>query len=343
MEGDRFPSPSEVVGHLLAVQSQEIGLAKWSVGMRTAEPREAAVEEALAKGEILRTHTLRPTWHYVLPSDIRWLMRLTGPRVKQMSVGRMRELSLDETQINAAYEVIRHSLEGGRHVTRAELADVLRSAGVAPDGQRFVYILMNAELDLVVCSGVPTPRKETYALLDERAPAGPEDAFDRDEALAMIARRFFTSHGPARVADLTWWSSLTTADVKRGLEANGTALEKLSVDGTDYWWAGGSDAPGPAVHAHLLQAFDELVVGYRNPRTEINVDGHLPRGVMYPPPWFNTIMLDGQAVGVWRRVAAGDGVVVETRPARELSAAEQAALDDAVERYRTFLGKPVRH
>jgi hypothetical protein len=344
VEGDRAASAPEVVRQLLCVQSQEIGLARWSIGMRMSSGLEADVEAALAAGDILRTHILRPTWHYVLPRDIRWLMRLTAPRVKAMSVGRMRELALDEHQLSTAYDVMRTALAGGNHLNRPELGELLRQVGLAPDGQRLAYIVMNAELDLLVCSGVPGPRKETYALVEERAPADlAEEPADRDQALSWLAQRFFGSHGPATVADLVWWSSLTTADIKRGLAAAAGDLEKVAVDGTDYWWAGGLDAPAPAERVHLLQAFDELVVGYRNPRTEMNVDALLPRGVMYPPPWFNTFLLDGQATGVWRRVAEKSGLVVETRAARPLSRAEAAAVEEGVERYAAFLAEPVEH
>lgn len=347
VEGASFESAAAVVGGLLAVQSQEAGLAKWSLGMRSAQGSEAAVDEALAEGAVLRTHILRPTWHYVLPADIRWLMRLTAPRVKRLSVGRWTQLALDASTFARACDAIARRLEGGRHATRAELADELDRAGVAREGQRLAWILMSAELDLLICSGAPRGRKETYALLDERAPAragadGADDA-DHDELLARLALRFFASHGPATAADLAWWASLTLTEARRGLAASAPQLERLTVDGTDYWWAGAPADARPSPRAHLLQAYDELIVGYRSPRDEINLERLAPAGVLPRPSFHSSILLDGQVVAFWRRLVAraGEGFIVETRPARALRPREQRALADAIARYQAFLDKPV--
>ena len=333
------------MGWLGAVQSQEYALARWSVGMRMAgrggaPAVESDVEAAIASGAILRTHILRPTWHFILPRDIMPVMRLTAPRIRlQTSTRVYQQLGLTDRQLARAHDLIGAALAGGRHQTRRELADVLVRGGVSVDGQRLAYIFYAAEFELLVCSGVPQGAKQTYALLDERAPEGRGDAtFERDRALAELTRRYFTSHGPATIADFTWWSSLTTADARRGLAENGSKLEKITVDGTDYWWAtdttSGKDDPSPT--AHLLQGYDEYVVGYRSPRTAITLDGFAPASALSRPPWLHGVFLDGQLIGWWRRGPVKEGFRVETRLLRDLTTREQSALQQAVERYSRF-------
>lgn len=326
----KLRSPAEVVGWLGAVQSQEYALAKWSVGMRLAQASESAVESAIASGAILRTHILRPTWHFVLPRDIRWITRLTAPRWAQVLTRRNTQLGLAPRDVDRALDLIRGALAGGKHLTRPELGAALAGGGIDPAGQRLAFIVMAAETALLVASGPG----QTYALLPGDAAA----PFDRDESLAELALRYFTSHGPATPRDFSWWSSLTVADARRGIAANPT-LEKLTVDGTDYYWAtdtaDGPDDPSPT--AHLLQGFDEYIVGYASPREPINLGGHGPHTALNTPSWLHAFVIDGQLCGWWRRVPAKDGVRVETRPLRQLLAREESALQEAVDRYATFM------
>ena len=74
-----FSRPDEVVDWLVAVQAQDYYGAQWALGIRMQNPSEAALEAAMTAGTILRTHVLRPTWHFVTPADIRWLLALTAP------------------------------------------------------------------------------------------------------------------------------------------------------------------------------------------------------------------------------------------------------------------------
>src|SRR3954453_21996617 len=228
--GAKLSSAAEVVSWLGCVQAQEYQLSKWSLGMRVGPSmHDADVDAALARGAILRTHILRPTWHFVAPDDIRTFMRLTGPRVLAGSAGRVRRLGRDGGQLNAAKDAIANALGRGKHLTRLELQAELERAGLHPDGQRIAYIVMDAEMELLIASGAPRGGKQTYALLDEWAPptARDKEPFDRDRALAELMLRYFTSHGPATIADFTWWSGLTAADTRRGLATNGSALESI--------------------------------------------------------------------------------------------------------------------
>lgn len=347
--GHKLRTPAEAVAWLGAVQAQEYSLAKWSLGTRVSgaatEVHDRDIDAALGRGEILRTHILRPTWHFVAPADIRQTMRLTAPRILSGSAHRLRSLELDDAQVGRASEVMARALQGGRQLTRPELQQELTAAGLRPVGQRIAYMVMAAEMACLIANGTPRPNgTHTYALLDEVAPPTPADRqpFDRDRALADLTLRYFTSHGPATIADFTWWCGINQADTKRGLAINGSALTSLEVAGQRYWWTGGESADRePSSGVHLLQAYDEYVVGYRSPRTPINVDGLAPPTVLRPPPFFNTIVAGGQVVGYWRRLNDGDGYRLETRMLRPLTRSEQRALTAEVARYSDFAQRPI--
>ncbi|HUP83586.1 MAG TPA: winged helix DNA-binding domain-containing protein [Candidatus Limnocylindria bacterium] len=332
LDGDQFAKPEQVVGWLGAVQSQEYQLARWSVGQRLkgAAASASAVESAIASGRILRTHILRPTWHFVLPRDIRWMMRLTGPRWAPVVTRRHMQLGIGPADYQRALDSMTAALAGGKHLTRPELGAAIERGGVNVDGQRLAFIVMAAETSLVLASG----SGQNYALL----PQDPAESFDRDEALKQMALRYFTGHGPATIADFTWWSTLTVADARRGIAAAGASLSKLTIEGTDYWLATDTaDGPSdPSPTFHLLQGYDEYVVGYRSPRDPINLERLGPHTALNTPSWLNGLFLDGQLIGWWRRVRGKAGASVETRLLRELSTREKSALGQAIDRYSTF-------
>ncbi|MEP7158212.1 MAG: winged helix DNA-binding domain-containing protein [Chloroflexota bacterium] len=344
LAGDKFGSAEDVVGWLGAVQSQEYPLARWSVGMRTGGLKERHVETAVAEGRILRTHVLRPTWHFILPRDIRWVMRLTAPRIVAVA-RRQVQLGLEAQQMARSFDLITDALAGGEHLTRRELGAAIARGGISIDGQRLAFIVMGAENELLVASGKPKGASQTYALLDKIAPERRTAApFDREQAAADLAKRYFTGHGPATVGDFTWWSSLTVGDARRGIAANGSTLKKMTVEGTDFWWAGdtadGPDDRSPTIH--LLQGYDEYIVAHRAPRDPINVERLATHAAMSRPPFLHATVLDGQALGFWRRVPDGDRYKVETKLLREIGTREKSALEAAVERYSAFVERPVR-
>ena len=347
-DGAKFGTAAEVVGWLGAVQSQEYELARWSLGQRSAGVSESDVEAAITSGEIVRTHILRPTWHYVLPADIRSIMRLTAPRVDVQSGQWHQRFGLEEPDFDRGLEVLREALSGGRAMTRREIEVPLKDAGFDTRDQRLAFLFIRAERDLLVVSGGWRSGRPLYVLADERLP--PDTGFDRDRALADLTRRYFTSHGPATIGDYTWWSSLTASDARRGLELAreaGTVFEMLTVAGADYWLAADSplahlaqsSAPSPEVR--LLQGFDEYLVGYRPTRPMVNLAGLAPRQVLGVPPYLHLVIADGQVAGYWRRVRRDDGFVVETRLLRELDRAERSALESETERYASFTGRVV--
>lgn len=301
---------ADVVRALGAVQAQDYAGAKWAVGQRTTGRSDAEIERELETGQILRTHVLRPTWHFVVPSDIRWMLALTGPRVSASMAPANRRLELDRAVFRRAYRALTKALAGGNFLTRGELASVLARAGITgASGQRLGHLMMQAELDGIICSGPRRGKQSTYALLDARASAGP--TLSRDEALAELTRRYFTRRSPATPRDFAWWSGLTVADARRGIAVLGAELERLTIGDTEHWIS--ADAPlasRRALSAHLLPNYDEYFIGFRD-RSSIgrrvrNTSTVTGGNALIP----HVIVVNGELVGIWRRTLEKDRVVV---------------------------------
>jgi hypothetical protein len=256
-------SPESVVAWMGAVQAQEYGPAKWGLGIRA--PRSTtnvAVERAIDRGQILRTHLLRPTWHFVTRADIRWMLELTAPNVHRTMSSYNRRLGLDAGVMIRALRVIERALAEYHHLTRRELGALLERSGLPGKSTELAHIAMHAELEGLICSGPRRGKQFTYALMSERAPDARR--LPREEALGELARRYFRSHGPATLRDFVWWSGLKTTDARRGLEMNRPISRE--VDGLKYWTVGRT-APAsgrPKTIAHLLPVYDEYLVAYRD-------------------------------------------------------------------------------
>jgi hypothetical protein len=333
-----FTSPAEVVGWLGAVQAQDYPAAKWALGLRIADATDDQMEWAFAEGQILRTHVLRPTWHFVLPADIRWMLDLTAPRIKAATVYYYRQYELDDAVFAKSNDVLAKALEGRKYMTRAELGAVLDAAGIrADDAMRVAHLLGQAELDGVVCSGPRRGKQHTYALLTDRAPNARR--LSRDEALAELARRYFTSHGPATLQDYVWWSGLTVTEARTGLELVGSELVRDEIDGQTYWLSPSTPAASVAAGTTLLlPAFDEYAVAYKD-RSAILDPAHMEAsgsGIFSSP-----ILMHGRVVGIWKRTFKKNGVVIEAEPFTPFSPAESDAFAAAAARYGAFLGLPV--
>ena len=329
--------PADVVRMLGAVQAQDYGGAKWALGMRTRGATDASIERAFTEGSIVRTHVLRPTWHFVTPADIRWMLQLTAPRVKAAMAYYDRKVELDDALFRRSNAAIVRALRDGKHLTRAEIADVLRRAGVdGTSSQRLGHLLLRPELDGVICSGPRRGKQFTYALLDERAP--PADSKSRDEALLELTKRYFATRGPASANDFAWWSGLTVADAKRGAEMAG--LERVIIDDRTYW----SDPSVPvsrsrAVTAFLLPNYDEYFIGFKD-RSAIGKRVASTESNTVPGALFaHVVVVDGQLVGGWKRTIAKDSVRIDLRLLARLTPTEHRAVARAAQRYAEFMGR----
>lgn len=330
-------SPAEVVAHLGAVQSQDYPAAKWSVGLRLRRAADADVEHAFNEGAILRTHVMRPTWHFVTPQDIHSLLALTASRVLAGNARRQRDLGLDGAALARCHRILERSLKGGSHLTRTQLGERLSRPGFQAAGPRLAYILMHAELEELICSGPRRGRQFTYALLDERAPG--TKAFDRGEALAGWTLRYFTSHGPAQLKDFAWWSGLTIREAQEGVEAAAGQLARETVDGKAYWFAPEHRPPQPdSPQALLLSIFDEYVIAYRD-RSDLAEGRYLEKLLSSGTALTSVLVLDGRIAGTWKRTSRpGKPLEIAVDPFRPLRPGERKALRDAIAAHAAFLG-----
>jgi len=331
--------PSDVVRLLGAVQAQDYGLAKWGVAQRTRNATDAAVENEISKGTILRTHVLRPTWHFVVAADIRWMLALTAPRVKMVLAHHDRTLELDEAVLRRSRTAMTKALEGGKQLTRAELSKVLERARIRTDDtQRLARIVMHAELDGIVCSGTRRGNQFTYALLDERVP--PTKAMERDAALFELAKRYFKTRGPATVHDFAWWSGLTKTDAKRGLQAVASELEQEIIDGRQYWFPAAARIKTKSPLARLLPNYDEYFIGLKDRSAMLSTLTAMGFGGDVSFLGGHILTIGGQVLGGWTRTFNGKKAFVGLKGPMKLDDAERRSIAREVKRFAAFLGMP---
>ena len=335
-------SASEVVDGLLAVQAENPSQSAWAVAARTDSPDPSHLAGLLDSGEVVRTHVLRPTWHYVARGDIDWLLALTAPRVNP-TIDTQLVADLTDRDIDRLADAVLDFLTATPDRTRDEVAEVLRGALPAKAGRitgHLVMLLMaHLELDRLVSSGRPRGGEHTYATYADRVGTRVDvDDFDREEALARIALRYFTGHGPATVKDLAYWATLTITDVRRGLYAVTDQLDSFEHDGRTYWHAPGEAPDGPGEPAGLLlQLLDEMYRGYQDSRWVLDAEGIVPR---QREAAIGIGLVDGQLVAGMKRTLDAKRVRFDLTPHRPLSAAERGALKDAAARYGEFLERP---
>jgi hypothetical protein len=336
LSAPRFADAEAVVQWLGAVQSQDYDISRWSLGQRQTGANEAVIEQAFAEGRVLRTHVLRPTWHFVAPADARWLLELTGPRIKQAMAYYEGRLELDDAIIGRAKDLIASAIAEKGPMTRNEVARVLQDGGIEAQGQRLAQIMIHAELDRVACSGPRRGKQHTYALFDQRAPAS--KSLPQDEALSALAIRYFASRGPATAKDFSAWSSLTVTEARRAIEMLSGSIGTAEADGRTYYWLGEApEADASAPRAHLLQTYDEYVMGYLESRDILGQGSLFSSG---RPTMANMLVVDGVVAGRWRRTLSGKNLRIDLQLERRLNASEHSALDEAIERLSGFVGLP---
>jgi hypothetical protein len=327
-----FGTPAALLGWMGCIQAQDFGQAKWSIGVRGAAVSEARVDEDFNDGRILRTHVLRPTWHFVLPSDIRWMLQLTAPRIRQFCQPYYKRLELDARVFNRARKVLEKSLRDGKPLMRAEIGEEFRRVKINTDDIRMNFLLMDAELDGLICSGPRRGKQFTYALLDERAPLAP--GVSQVGALTELAIRYFRSRGPATAADFAWWSGLTAEQAKKGLEMVKAQLEKVTLEGKEFWFGAESSAAAAVPPVFFLPAFDEFMVAYKDrahalPGEQEKITSQGLKAV---------VVVNGRVAGSWKRTVRRDGIELEVPALEGLSKKNYAAAKKEARRYAEFAG-----
>ncbi len=326
--------PVEIVSWLGAIQAQDFRGATWAIGVRSKRLTEAAVERAYDEGRILRTHVLRPTWHFVAGADIRWLIALTGKRIIARLAYRHRQLELDAPTFARIRSVLGRALATA-HLTRREIAVVLRRARIQVTPERLLHLLMVAELEGLLCSGPLRDGQVTYALMDARAPRVPP--IDVETALARLAERYFTSHGPATLADFAWWSGLSLRDARSAVEMAGTVLSRDAVIGGLY--RRGRRPPRRShvnPSAWLLPNYDEYLVAYADRTAVLGNHPVHPRDLLS-----HTVIIDGLALATWRPRQQNGSVSIAVTPRWRLTRDDLERICGAADRYGAFVGRAV--
>ena len=328
---------SDVVSLLGAVQAQDYAMSKWALGQRMRGATDATIEEEINNGGILRTHVLRPTWHYVAPADIRWMLALTGPRVKATLRHYDRDLGVESPVIHAAQKVMTKVLQGGNYLTRAELAERMTKAGIRTDGtERLSRVVMHAEVDGLICSGPRRGKQFTYALLEERVP--PAKEMDREASLRSLAGTYFATRGPATEADFAWWSGLTMADARVAIQSLDSSIQMIEIGGRKHWLATKSATKAKSPLVRLLPNYDEFFIGLKDRsamhrklkslgiQTSLGaLSGHL-------------LIIDGQIAGGWKQTIKPRAAMVKIRLLRPLTRTQEGAVEAEATRLAAFLG-----
>lgn len=331
--------PADAVRLLTCVQAQDAPLARYSVGMRSADCSDAAVRRAIDEGRVLRTHILRPTWHYVTSEDLRWILALTSPKVEASLAARHRQLGLGPAVLDDALSSMQNALRGRRHLTRPALAAELRDGGSQWTGEQLGHLLLVAELRGLVCSGPLDGDWHTYGLVEETVP--PYRAVDRPDAVRQLVARFFAGHGPAAVGDLTRWTRLTRAEVRGALRDLDDRLQNLTVEGEQLWFDPAADRPDRTTRrAFLLPGFDEAYLSYPRlnlPRAVDHPSGTLPRS--FGEAGGGVVVLDRRDVGWWKRKNRGHRVEVSLALAPTVDAPDRDVLAAEATRLAAFTGR----
>lgn len=296
-----FNSAQQLVSWMGAMQAQDYNMVRWAVGVRIDGVTRAGVQAAIDKGELIRTHVMRPTWHIVSANDVRWMLDLTAPNIKRSLVSRHKELGLTPAILRKAMKTLELALAGGA-LTRDELVEHLKSSKIVTRDQRLSHMLLWGELEKVICSGPVRNKKNTYALFEQRVPDA--KTLEHDEALMELATRYFQSHGPATMQDFANWSGLPASDARKAVDLVRDTFHSETVDAKTYWFRDVRNTSAEKhATAYLLPAFDEFIIGYKDRSAMVPQKNKSAvvgiNGILWP-----VIVINGMVTGLWKRVVA---------------------------------------
>lgn len=330
-------TPHDVVSYMGAMQSQAFDMAKWGIGLRLNGATNKQVEKAFNSGEIVRTHILRPTWHFVAAADIHWMFDLSAPRIKPTFVNYSGTVGLDEDLVLKSFRIVEKVLRDENHLTREELGAVFEAEGIIADSRLVGLFLSRAEVEGLVCSGRQKGNKQTYALLHEWVPKKQQLA--KEEALEKLTRKFFTSHGPATLQDYVWWSGLLTSDARKGIDLIKHDFICEKINSREFWFK--PDIQLPEVKnesALLLPAFDEFIVSYKD-RSDILAEKDLRKIITRTGIFAPALSYNGEIIGSWKKIKKGGRNEVELTFFDKTSKAIQNLFKEVSKEYISFLEK----
>lgn len=338
IEHQEFKTPIELVEWMGAIQAQSYEMAKWAIGCRLPGATLKMVEDAIKNGEIIRTHVLRPTWHFVAAKNLRWMLALTAPRIKMALQSRLKQLGITKPKIVKSNAVIEEALGQENYLTRREIGEVIEQAGFKNDDNQVSHLLMQAEMDSVICSGPTKGTTHTYALLDERVPK--TETLSKEASLEKLGQIYFRSHGPAALEDFVWWSGLKKTDARKAIALIEDKLQSIEVDSCTYYL---QERPAKSletlrVSTQLLPAYDEYLISYANRSASITDNNHAQaisrNGIFYP-----IMVLNGQVAGLWKRTHRKQWIEIELKPFAKLSTEAAEAFENEAQSYAGFFDK----
>jgi hypothetical protein len=332
--GSKFKTAKNVVKWMGAMQAQDYYMAKWAVGVRLPGSTDNQIQTAINKGQIIRTHVLRPTWHFISPEDIYWMLELTAPQIKVMARSRDKELELTEKIYTKSNSIIQRALEDGEHLTREELMTELIKAKIATDNNRSSHLLLRAELEGIICSGAAKGKSRTYTLLEKVVTKN--KMFSKDESLAKLAKKYFTSHCPATLNDFIWWSGLSVANAKHALEMVKSNFISETIGERTYWLTNSFSIPTSDKSCYLLPAYDEFMISYRDRSASLNFE-HNKRTISINGIFNPIVVINGQITGLWKRTIKNNEVIIGTDFFRPHNKNELSLIKKAAEKFGSFL------
>ncbi len=340
IQNPEFLSAKDLVYSMGAMQAQDLSMVKWAVGQRLQVATEKAIDNAYNKGEVIRTHLMRPTWHLVSAEDVYWLLELTAPRIKPLLKARNIQLELTEDIFSRCYRIIEKELDNGMALTREKLVQLFEKEKIKTDENRFSHLMMRAELDGLICSGPLHNGKLTYTLLPYRVPA--KKLLSKEEALHELARRYFFSHGPATLQDFVWWSGLSVSDARKALEINKSNLMSEIVLSQTYWFGNSiSHSKLNSVDVYLLPAFDELLISYRD-RTALITSENNKKAISNNGIFRPIVVVNGEVCGIWRRTSQKNQTIIEVNLFQMQNKQIVEHIENEANRYSLFIDKPVQ-
>lgn len=299
LSGNGMKEPHQIVSHMGAMQSQAFDMARWAIGARLEGSTDRMIEEAINEAKIIRTHVLRPTWHFVAAEDVHWMLELSLPRQWPVYTSYAKMLGIDPDVFPRIWPSVERALRDHNHLTRQELTDRLVAEGFPVDVHLVQCALSFGELEGLICNGKITGKKQTFCLLQERVPKRPH--YSKEESLEKLARKYFTSHAPATIHDFSWWSGLPASEAKKAFELIKDDFISENINGKVFRMKSHVEVPAHSAHsALLLPQFDEMVVSYKD-RAEMITDEHYGKVMTKNGLFSPTIMLNGEIIGSWRK------------------------------------------
>ena len=295
----KFKTANKLVDFMGALQAQDYNMSKLAIGIRLPGATEKTIEQSINKGEIIRTHALRATWHFVVAEDLRWMLNLSADKIKKQLRTRHKQLELTEKDFSKSFRIISNMMKGGKHIAREEIVLRLKKEKFNITENRASFILLQAELEGIICKGMIADNNHAYTLMDTWVP--PHKEWTREQATAKLALKYFSSHGPATVQDFVWWSGLTVTEAKTALHNIKQKLTSISVASHTYWLSRQTHLPSNHADAvYLLPAFDEFIIGYTD-RTAALASQHVKRVVSSNGIFWPVVVVNGQVTGTWKR------------------------------------------